>query len=66
MSQPVETLPPEQPTQHAMLVVWGQFAQELGLLDQLASVPIPQKTVQQVLSEFGARGDRKHRLGVSS
>src|SRR6476646_6767402 len=39
-------LPQEQPTQHAMLVVWGQFAQEIGLLDQLTSVPIPQKTVQ--------------------
>ena len=39
-------LPTEQPTHHAMLVVWGQFAQELGFLAQLAQVPIPQKTVQ--------------------
>lgn len=43
---PLLEMPPyEQPTQHAMLVVWGQFAQEIGLLDQLAAVPIPQKTV---------------------
>ena|SRR5689334_6319478 len=46
MNPMLERLPQEQPTQHAMLVVWGQFAQELGLLDQLAGVPIPQKTVQ--------------------
>lgn len=35
-----------QPTQHAMLILWGLFAQELGLLDQLAAVPIAEKTVQ--------------------
>ena len=35
-----------QPTQHAMLVIWGRFARELGLLDQLATVPIPEKTVR--------------------
>jgi hypothetical protein len=46
MCQILETLPVQQPTQHAMLVVWGQFAQELGLLDRLSCVPIPQKTVQ--------------------
>src|SRR5690242_18742907 len=46
MRQTVAELPVEQPTEHAMLVVWGQFAQELGLLEQLAQVPIPQKTVQ--------------------
>jgi hypothetical protein len=45
MNPLLEMLPYEQPTQHAMLVVWGQFAQEIGLLDQLAAVPIPQKTV---------------------
>ena len=38
-------LPASQPTEHAMLVVWGQFAQEIGLLEHLAQVPIPQKTV---------------------
>jgi hypothetical protein len=32
------------PTQHAMLIVWGYFAQSLGLLEHLASVPVPQKT----------------------
>jgi len=31
------------PTQHGMLVVWGQFAQEIGLLDHLARIPIRQK-----------------------
>jgi len=46
MNQPIDVLLQEQSTQHAMLVVWGQFAQEIGLLDQLATVPIPQKTVQ--------------------
>jgi hypothetical protein len=46
MNHMLERLPQEQPTQHALLVVWGQFAQEMGLLDQLATVPIPQKTVQ--------------------
>jgi hypothetical protein len=46
MCQTLAGLPAEQPTEHAMLVVWGQFAQELGLLEQLAQVPIPQKTVQ--------------------
>ncbi len=33
------------PTQHGLLVCWGHFAQELGLLDHLQAVPIPQKTV---------------------
>ncbi len=28
-------LPSAQPTEHAMLVVWGQFAQEIGLLQHL-------------------------------
>jgi hypothetical protein len=46
MNPMLALLPQEQPTQHAMLIVWGQFAQEIGLLDQLAAVPIPQKTVQ--------------------
>jgi hypothetical protein len=33
------------PTQHGLLVCWGHFAQELGLLEHLQAVPIPQKTV---------------------
>ena len=45
MNPTVDMLPLAQPTQHAMLVVWGQFAQEMGLVDHLAAVPIPQKTV---------------------
>jgi hypothetical protein len=39
-----------------MLIVWGHFAQSIGLLDRLAEVPIPQKTVlhapQAKLTEF--------------
>ena len=31
-------------TQHAFLVAWGWFAEQIGLLDQLAAVPIKQKT----------------------
>lgn len=34
-----------QPTQHGLLVCWGEFARELGLVEQLHTVPIPQKTV---------------------
>ena len=34
-----------QPTQHALLIAWGHFAQSLDLLAQLHTVPIPQKTV---------------------
>ena len=33
------------PTQHAMLIVWGHFARTIGLWAQLAQVPIAQKTV---------------------
>jgi hypothetical protein len=32
-------------TQHALLVAWGEFAHEIGLLHQLSQVPIPQKSV---------------------
>ena len=37
---------PAPPTQHAMLIVWGHFAQTLGLRTLLEQVPIPEKTVQ--------------------
>lgn len=33
----------EQQTQHALLVAWGWFAQEIGLLEQLQQVPLHQK-----------------------
>jgi hypothetical protein len=46
MVQTSELLPEQQHTQHAMLIAWGQFAQEIGLREQLATVPMPQKTVQ--------------------
>ena len=37
---------PETLTHHAMLVVWGQFAQSIGLIDPIYSVVLHQKTVQ--------------------
>lgn len=44
------------PTQHALLVAWGHYAQEIGLLEQLTTVPIRQKSVihkpHQKLTEF--------------
>jgi hypothetical protein len=36
----------ETPTQHAMLVIWGQFAQALGLIQELAKVSLHQKKVR--------------------
>ena len=30
---------------HAMLIAWGQYARSLGLVKQLESIPIKQKTV---------------------
>ena len=32
-------------THHAMLVAWGEFAQSIGLIQELESVPLHQKTV---------------------
>ena len=32
-------------TQHALMVAWGEFAIELGLIDKLRGIPIPQKSV---------------------
>lgn len=31
-------------TDHAMLVVWGEYAQEIGLIQALEAIPIPQQT----------------------
>lgn len=49
--KPAETL-----THHAMLVVWGQFAQSMGLIDKIHSVSLGQKTVthspQRKIMEF--------------
>lgn len=36
---------PETLTQHAMLVVWGQYAQSIGLIGQTQSVSLHQKTM---------------------
>jgi len=33
-------------TDHAMLVVWGQYAHCLGLIQAIEQIPMPQKTVQ--------------------
>jgi len=41
MSDPIV----ETRTQHAMLVVWGQYAQALGLIQEFRKVPLHQKTV---------------------
>ncbi len=30
-------------TEHAMLVVWGEFAQSIGLVKQMTDIPIHQK-----------------------
>jgi len=32
-------------THHAMLVAWGQFAQSIGLIQDIEGVPLHQKTV---------------------
>jgi hypothetical protein len=32
-------------TQHALMVAWGEFAHEIGLIQKLSQVPIPQKSV---------------------
>jgi hypothetical protein len=32
------------PTEHAMLVVWGLFARQIGLIEKLQALPIPQRT----------------------
>lgn len=35
----------ETTTQHAMLVIWGQFAQAFGMIPAVSGIPIDQKTV---------------------
>ncbi len=45
--QPVSEIPPDWPitnTEHGMLVAFGEFVQQHGLLDRLQQVPIAQKT----------------------
>src|SRR5712692_8414897 len=39
-------LPNCQYTDHAMLVVWGQFARQFGLISALMGIPLAQKTVE--------------------
>lgn len=31
-------------TQHALLVIWGEYAQSIGLVERMAAIPIHQKT----------------------
>ncbi len=38
--------PDLQYTDHAMLVAWGHFARQFGLVEALMNVPLPQKTVE--------------------
>lgn len=40
----LETVPDSQLTSHAMLIPWGLFAQEIGLIKGIQRVPIPQRT----------------------
>src|SRR4051812_25379098 len=44
---PSPAQPAPQSTQHAVLVAWGHFAQELDLVAPFLTIPIPQKTVHQ-------------------
>ena len=32
-------------TQHALMVVWGEFAHEIGIISKFRRIPIPQKSV---------------------
>ena len=32
-------------TQHALMVAWGEFVHEIGLIPKLLGVPLPQKSV---------------------
>jgi hypothetical protein len=32
-------------TQHGLMVAWGEFAHQIGLIEKLSQVPIPQKSV---------------------
>ena len=47
---PTDTRDPADPcltyTDHAMLIIWGQFARQIGLLAALMAVPLAQKTVE--------------------
>ncbi len=38
-------LPQGMLTQHALMVAWGEFAHEIGLIPKLQQVPMPQKSV---------------------
>ena len=46
MTTPAESETSPRLTQHGMLVAFGHFAREIGLPEQLATIPIAQKTVR--------------------
>ena len=54
--EPIRAIPALMPTQHALLIAWGHFGQEIGLLERLGTVPISQKSVihypHEKLTEF--------------
>jgi len=62
---------PEQETQHALLVVWGKFAQEIGLIAGIEAVKIGQKNYEhppqaKVLELFvGILAGAKHLQDIS-
>jgi len=41
----MQELPQGMFTQHALMVAWGEFAYEIGLIPKIMRVPIPQKSV---------------------
>ena len=41
-------LPQGMLTQHALMVAWGEFAHDIGLIQKLSQVPIPQKSVVHI------------------
>lgn len=45
------TIGSSSPTQHAMLIAWGHFAQTIELTKRLATVPIDQKAVRRAPQE---------------
>ena len=56
---------PQKLTQHAMLIAWGEYAQQIGLIDKLKDIPIPVKGVvhapqAKVLTNVDGNTDRHH------
>jgi hypothetical protein len=63
--QPLLTGSPAQFTQHAFLIACGEFAHEIGLVQKLQQVAIPQKDVihlSQVLSLVNSCRAMSHKV----